>query len=96
MGPRRLYEDDDTIVDLHLSSVRYTPNPKHPDLNSSNETVLNQCDIVYCCKDGEQTKINLKKTLRGCVRKVHIIYIVYCTVPAEQSLHLIPGLFGFQ
>ncbi len=75
MGPRRLYEDDNTIVDLHLSAVRYTPNPKHPDLNCSNETVLNQCEIVYCCNDGGQTKINLKKTLRGCVRKVHIHYL---------------------
>ncbi len=71
MGPRRLYEDDDTIVDLHMSAIRYTPNPQHPDINVSG-TVLNQCEIVYYTKDGEQTKINLKKVLRSCVRKVQI------------------------
>ncbi len=61
--------DDKTVVDLHLTSVRYTPNPKSVDTNAS-DSVLSQCEIVWHSTDGQHAKINLKKTLRECIRKV--------------------------
>ena len=66
IGTRCIYEDDLGFVTLQMKTVPFGSK------NSDHLVGMSQCDVTYNGIDGCTFKINLKKVLRSCIRRVNI------------------------